>query len=107
MTTHGTIVLCNQYVSRSHIEYLYQGFYTAAPYANLKIPSAHQFVNPVTGVYLCVHLQLLLGIRDTNDELVAATLRALADLVPILGSQVVIGPHRHRQFGLGTPKVSE
>ncbi|XP_043231570.1 protein-associating with the carboxyl-terminal domain of ezrin-like [Amphibalanus amphitrite] len=50
--------------------------------------------------------ELLLGIRDTHDDLVAATLRALADLVPILGSQVVIGPHRHKHFGNGTPKAS-
>ena len=55
---------------------------------------------------LCPFSQLLLGIRDTHDELVAATLRALADLVPILGSQVVIGPHRHKHFGNGTPKVA-
>lgn len=47
--------------------------------------------------------QLLLGIKDTNDQLVAATLRCLADLVPILGSSVVIGSNRCRIFADGKP----
>lgn len=47
--------------------------------------------------------QLLLGIKDTNDQLVAATLRCLADLVPILGSSVVIGTNRSRIFADGKP----
>lgn len=47
--------------------------------------------------------QLLLGIKDVNDELVAATLRCLAELVPILGSSVVIGSNRRRIFADGKP----
>lgn len=47
--------------------------------------------------------QLLLGIKDTNDELVAATLRCLADLVPVLGSSIVIGRNRGRIFANGKP----
>lgn len=47
--------------------------------------------------------QLLLGIKDTNDSLVAATLRCLADLVPILGSSIVIGRNRGRLFADGRP----
>lgn len=47
--------------------------------------------------------QLLLGIKDTNDQLVAATLRCLADLIPILGSSVVIGSNRSRIFSDGKP----
>lgn len=50
--------------------------------------------------------QLLLGIKDTNDILVAATLRCLADLVPILGSPVVIGQNRGRLFADGRPTGS-
>lgn len=50
--------------------------------------------------------QLLLGIKDTNDILVAATLRCLADLVPILGSSVVIGHNRGKLFADGRPTGS-
>ena len=31
----------------------------------------------------------MIGIRDSNDEVVAATLRALADIVPALGATTV------------------
>lgn len=48
--------------------------------------------------------QLLVGIKDTNDILVAATLRCLAELVPILGSAVVIGKNRGRYFADGRPQ---
>lgn len=47
--------------------------------------------------------QLLLGIKDTNDEIVAATLRCLADLIPILGSSIVVGKNRGRIFADGKP----
>lgn len=50
--------------------------------------------------------QLLLGIRDKNDVLVAATLRALAELVPILGAGVVIGRNRSHVFADGRPQVN-
>ncbi|KAJ6646093.1 Protein-associating with the carboxyl-terminal domain of ezrin [Pseudolycoriella hygida] len=48
--------------------------------------------------------QLLVGIKDTNDILVAATLRCLADLVPILGSAVVVGRNRGKYFADGRPQ---
>uniref|UniRef100_A0A182JQD9 Protein kinase domain-containing protein n=1 Tax=Anopheles christyi TaxID=43041 RepID=A0A182JQD9_9DIPT len=48
--------------------------------------------------------QLLLGIKDTNDVLVAKTLLCLADLVPILGSGVVIGGNRSKIFADGRPQ---
>lgn len=48
--------------------------------------------------------QLLLGIKDTNDILVAATLRCLSDLVPVLGAGVVVGRNRGRLFSDGRPQ---
>nr|XP_019543635.2 protein-associating with the carboxyl-terminal domain of ezrin-like [Aedes albopictus] len=48
--------------------------------------------------------QLLLGIKDTNDVLVAKTLLCLADVVPILGSAVVIGGNRSKIFADGRPQ---
>lgn len=49
-------------------------------------------------------MQLLLGVKDTNDVLVAKTLLCLADLVPILGSAVVIGGNRSKIFADGRPQ---
>uniref|UniRef100_A0A1B6DLW2 Protein kinase domain-containing protein n=1 Tax=Clastoptera arizonana TaxID=38151 RepID=A0A1B6DLW2_9HEMI len=51
--------------------------------------------------------ELLVGIKDTNDVLVSSTLRALADLVPVLGSSVVIGGKRGKLFSDGKPKAVE
>lgn len=48
--------------------------------------------------------ELLVGIKDTNDTVVASTLRALAFLVPILGAATVIGGKRARLFTDGRPK---
>ncbi|XP_075226622.1 protein-associating with the carboxyl-terminal domain of ezrin [Lycorma delicatula] len=51
--------------------------------------------------------ELLVGIKDTNDTLVSCTLRALADIVPILGSSVVIGGKSRRKFFAdGRPKAA-
>lgn len=47
--------------------------------------------------------ELLVGIKDTNDHLVCATLRALADIVPILGAATVIGGNRGKLFTDGRP----
>jgi len=48
----------------------------------------------------------LVGIKDTNEQLVSATLRALADLIPVLGAAAVIGGKRAKLFTDGRPKVS-
>ncbi|KAK4883434.1 hypothetical protein RN001_006753 [Aquatica leii] len=47
--------------------------------------------------------ELLVGIKDTNDQLVAMTLKALADIVPILGAAAVIGGKRAKLFNDGRP----
>ncbi|XP_059479883.1 protein-associating with the carboxyl-terminal domain of ezrin [Neocloeon triangulifer] len=49
--------------------------------------------------------ELLVGIKDNDDLLVSTTLRALADLVPILGAATVIGGKRGKLFTDGRPKV--
>ncbi|XP_076436230.1 protein-associating with the carboxyl-terminal domain of ezrin-like [Babylonia areolata] len=48
--------------------------------------------------------QILLGLRDSHDSIVASSLRALADLVPLLGGDVVIGGQRKTFFFQGMPK---
>lgn len=48
----------------------------------------------------------MIGIKDTNDHLVSVTLLALADLVPILGSAIVIGGKRLKLFNDGRPNTT-
>ena len=51
---------------------------------------------------------LLLGMRDTDPTIVSTTLRCLADLVPILGPEIVVGTNRTKIFSDGSPgKKSE
>lgn len=47
--------------------------------------------------------ELLVGIKDHDDHLVSITLRALSDLVPILGATAVIGGKRGKLFTDGRP----
>ena len=47
----------------------------------------------------------MLGLQETQDDLVQATLRALADLVPLLGADVVMGTSRTAVFADTKPRV--
>ena len=51
-------------------------------------------------------LQILLGLHDVNDDLGALSLRALADLVPLLGGASVLCPRRRHLFTSAVPNVS-
>lgn len=57
----------------------------------------------INGVF--ISSQLLLGLRDSNDSLVAMTLHAVAELVPLLGGDIVIGAKRNKIFTEGRPRV--
>ncbi|XP_022106314.1 protein-associating with the carboxyl-terminal domain of ezrin-like [Acanthaster planci] len=48
--------------------------------------------------------QLLIGLKDYHDELVSASLRGLAEMVPILGAHLVVGGERIKYFVEGRPK---
>uniref|UniRef100_T1IR13 Protein kinase domain-containing protein n=1 Tax=Strigamia maritima TaxID=126957 RepID=T1IR13_STRMM len=50
--------------------------------------------------------EILIGIRDTNDEMVSQTLEALAKLVSILGAQVVVGGCRQKLFNEAIPNIT-
>ena len=58
-------------------------------------------------IFDCVlrFLQMLIGLRETDDRIVAATFSALAVMVPILGSNIVVGGERRKYFIEGRPKV--
>lgn len=49
---------------------------------------------------------LVAGMQDTNDVLVAKTLRCMADLIPILGATTVLGGQRIRLFSDGRPQAA-
>ena len=67
----------------------------------------YAFVKPMQ-IYSIVFLrfiQMLIGLRETDDRIVAATFSALAVMVPILGADIVVGGERRKHFIEGRPKV--
>ncbi|XP_013144674.1 PREDICTED: protein-associating with the carboxyl-terminal domain of ezrin [Papilio polytes] len=65
-----------------------------------------KFVHVFSHEELSQHIlpELLLGIKDVDDNLVASTLVCLSELVPILGADTVIGGKRSKFFTDGRPK---
>lgn len=49
--------------------------------------------------------EVLVGLKDSNDDLVQATLHALGDLVPILGGAIVTGASQKQIFSDAKPRV--
>ncbi|KAL0850410.1 hypothetical protein ABMA28_012223 [Loxostege sticticalis] len=64
-----------------------------------------KFVHVFSHEELSQHVlpELLIGIKDTDDNLVAATLICLSELVPILGADTVVGGKRSKLFTDGRP----
>ncbi|KAI5642433.1 protein-associating with the carboxyl-terminal domain of ezrin [Phthorimaea operculella] len=64
-----------------------------------------KFIHMFSHEELSQHIlpELLLGIKDTDDNLVASTLICLSELVPILGADTVIGGKRSKLFTDGRP----
>lgn len=50
--------------------------------------------------------EVLVGLKDTSDEVVRATLHALGELVPLIGADLVMGTSRKHIFTDAKPRVS-
>ena len=62
---------------------------------------------PASTLQLDILPLVLLGIRDTDNDVVAWTLRALADLTPVLGASVVVGKNRVKVFTDCSPSLDK
>ncbi len=51
-------------------------------------------------------MQVLLGLKDHRVEVVQATLHALGDLVPMVGTEAVLGRSSDQLFTDSKPRVS-
>ena len=49
--------------------------------------------------------EVLVGLKESSDEVVGATLHALGDLVPLLGGDLVMGTSRKHIFTDAQPRV--
>lgn len=51
--------------------------------------------------------EVLVGLKDTRGDMVSATLHTLAEMVPLLGPEAVIGTSRRQVFTDSQPRVSK
>ncbi len=49
--------------------------------------------------------EVLVGLKDSSDEMVSVTLHALGELVPYVGAELVMGTSRKRIFMDAQPRV--
>ncbi|XP_067621129.1 protein-associating with the carboxyl-terminal domain of ezrin [Eurosta solidaginis] len=108
-TDHSAALFCNQTYIRYVMPHIKKMFRLRdAQIRLILLEYFMEFVRLLTKDELleCILPYLLEGMNDTNDVLVAKTLRCLADLVPILGASTVIAGNRTRIFSDGRPQAA-
>lgn len=49
---------------------------------------------------------ILLGLHDSNNQIIKASLHALAESVPVVGGDIIVGTEREKIFSFGMPKFN-